>query len=526
MGTNSVFHRYHEAGTKPNVYNTERFGQPAKSLYTSAKFFTLHKHIDIMDDKKRVVYSARTNIITMHDRTELFNSAGKKVALIEKKFFTIHERHYITMSNGEKFEMSNEILHIIRDITNIEGLGWQLRGNIAELNFEGAADSYKEAFKHISHGQEYTAQFIQQAFTLLMYTKDKESAVQMWNFGAEKKLFASLDEKFFRTFNSNEQFWVTFAPAMFKDEEKSFALAVKDYTPETKATLKTAVQTGDFKKVTALLKETDINSVKIDGVSPLYFAIQTKATVSKGSTVFAEDTAQFRADQLFGSLDLKNVPANKQQEMYFKILHQMRESFEKSGLGKVMFNAWYCSDEEIPSKVKSLEKVIELFAENTKDINAFKMHSTGNISNTALLLAAELDDVSTSRLLLQKNGDPESIEGYAEFSMKVKDGEEKHTEIPNNFIYRLISFNSWNTLKMYLTEFTKAASRQMTERSAKCDITPLVYLIATQIYTARNEKEFSESKKLVDELLPLFQNAGSKLEQNTAFGTARQLLGL
>jgi uncharacterized protein YxjI len=34
------------------------------------------------------------------------------------------------------FEVSNEFFHLIKDITNIEGLGWQLRGNIAGLNFE------------------------------------------------------------------------------------------------------------------------------------------------------------------------------------------------------------------------------------------------------------------------------------------------------------------------------------------------------------------------------------------------------
>jgi len=31
--------------------------------------------------------------------------------------------------------MSNELLHLIKDITNINGLGWQLRGNVIGLNF-------------------------------------------------------------------------------------------------------------------------------------------------------------------------------------------------------------------------------------------------------------------------------------------------------------------------------------------------------------------------------------------------------
>ena len=55
---------------------------------------------------------------------------------IERKFWTLHERHFVTMADGSQFEISNELWHIVKDITNIEGLGWQLRGNIAGLNFE------------------------------------------------------------------------------------------------------------------------------------------------------------------------------------------------------------------------------------------------------------------------------------------------------------------------------------------------------------------------------------------------------
>ena len=39
------------------------------------------------------------------------------------------------MANGQKFTLSNELLHIIKDITNIEGLDWKIKGNILGLNF-------------------------------------------------------------------------------------------------------------------------------------------------------------------------------------------------------------------------------------------------------------------------------------------------------------------------------------------------------------------------------------------------------
>ena len=136
MGVFSKYNRYREAGEEANVNNVEKFGQPARSLFTSTKVFSLHHRIEITDEKEQVVYRANSKAISLHDKTELYDAAERHIAHIEKKFFTLHERHFVTMEDGTKFELSNELFHLIKDITNIEGLGWQLRGNIVGLNFE------------------------------------------------------------------------------------------------------------------------------------------------------------------------------------------------------------------------------------------------------------------------------------------------------------------------------------------------------------------------------------------------------
>jgi len=136
MGVFSKYMRYRDAGQQANVNNVERFGEPAKSLFTTTKVFTLHHHIDITDENENVVYQANSKFFSIRDKTDVTDMAGKQVAHIERKFFTLHERHFITMGDGTKFELSNELWHVVKDVTNIEGLGWQLRGNIAELNFE------------------------------------------------------------------------------------------------------------------------------------------------------------------------------------------------------------------------------------------------------------------------------------------------------------------------------------------------------------------------------------------------------
>ncbi len=136
MGVFSKYMRYREAGERPNVNNVERFGEPVKSLFTTAKVFTLHKKIDITDDREQMVYHAESKFPSLHDRTDITDAAGNHVAHIERKLLSLHERHFVTMADGTRFELANELWHLVKDITNIEGLGWQLQGNIAALNFE------------------------------------------------------------------------------------------------------------------------------------------------------------------------------------------------------------------------------------------------------------------------------------------------------------------------------------------------------------------------------------------------------
>ncbi|MBR0463496.1 MAG: LURP-one-related family protein [Clostridia bacterium] len=136
MGVQSKYHRYRDAGQGANVNNVQRFGEPVRSLFTTTKVFSLHRRISITDENEKVVYQASTKFPSLHDKTDIFDAGGQHVSHIERKLFTLHERHFITMEDGLSFQLSNELWHLVRDITNIEGLGWQLQGNIAGLNFE------------------------------------------------------------------------------------------------------------------------------------------------------------------------------------------------------------------------------------------------------------------------------------------------------------------------------------------------------------------------------------------------------
>ncbi len=112
------------------------FFTSSRSLFTTSKVLSLHKDTDITDEQENVLYHSHSKFFSLRDKTDITDKDGNQVAHIERKIFTLHERHYITMADGRSFELSNELWHLVKDVSNIEGLGWVLRGNIAELNFQ------------------------------------------------------------------------------------------------------------------------------------------------------------------------------------------------------------------------------------------------------------------------------------------------------------------------------------------------------------------------------------------------------
>jgi len=126
---------FHAAGESPNTANTEKYGVPARSIYTMLDPGDLHQKIEVKDEQGQTLYWTKSSVIAIKGKTDIFDASGAQVAHLEKKPISLHEKHFITMADGRKFTLSNELLHIIKDVTNIEGLGWQIQGNIVGLNF-------------------------------------------------------------------------------------------------------------------------------------------------------------------------------------------------------------------------------------------------------------------------------------------------------------------------------------------------------------------------------------------------------
>ena len=135
MGFLSKFGGFHGAGEGPNDISTEKYGMPAYSLYTELDPGDMHQKISVKDEQGKTLYWTKSSVIAIKGKTEMFDAGGTLVAKLEKKPISFHEEHYITMDDGQKITLSNELFHVFKDITNIKGLGWKLKGNVIGRNF-------------------------------------------------------------------------------------------------------------------------------------------------------------------------------------------------------------------------------------------------------------------------------------------------------------------------------------------------------------------------------------------------------
>ncbi len=135
MGVLSSIQSFHSAGEGPNKSTVEQYGAPVRSLYTELDPGDLHQKIEVTDEQGQMLYYTKSSVIAIKGKTELYDASGALVAQLSKKPVSFHEEHYITMEDGQKFTLSNELFHVFKDITNIRGLDWKLKGNVIGLNF-------------------------------------------------------------------------------------------------------------------------------------------------------------------------------------------------------------------------------------------------------------------------------------------------------------------------------------------------------------------------------------------------------
>jgi uncharacterized protein YxjI len=166
------------------------YGEPEYSLFTALQLGELHRRIDITDAKGSLKYYTQSSVFALKGKTDIMDAGGNIVAHLEKKPVSLHEKHFITMADGRSFTLSNEIFHIIKDITNIEGLGWQLQGNIIGLTFN-LLDEHGRPVARV----EKQAISVHDRYSIGIYQPDQEKTVAAIVIQLEKMIEARSENR-------------------------------------------------------------------------------------------------------------------------------------------------------------------------------------------------------------------------------------------------------------------------------------------------------------------------------------------
>ena len=168
----------------------EDYGEPKYALFTALQLGELHRRIDITDAKDSLKYYTQSSVFALTGKTDIMDAGGNVVAHLEKRPISLHEKHFITMADGRSFTLSNEIFHIIKDITNIEGLGWQLQGNILGLTFN-LLDEHGQPVARV----EKQAISVHDKYSIGIYQPDQEETVVAIVIQLEKMLEARSENR-------------------------------------------------------------------------------------------------------------------------------------------------------------------------------------------------------------------------------------------------------------------------------------------------------------------------------------------
>ncbi len=107
-----------------------------KTLYMKQAIMTLHKKIEVRDQDDNLAYEVSTDFFSLHDKTHIQNAQGEVIADLSRKLFSIHAKYFVDMKDGTSFELSTELWHLIKDIIDIKSLGWTIKGNFMEHDYE------------------------------------------------------------------------------------------------------------------------------------------------------------------------------------------------------------------------------------------------------------------------------------------------------------------------------------------------------------------------------------------------------
>ena len=100
------------------------------------KVLSLHGAYKISDENGNDCYYVKQNVVSLTNKTHLYDMRDHEIALMHRKAISMHSVHYLEMADGTQGTISEKKMFQLHDNYHVNGFDWQVNGDIFGHEFQ------------------------------------------------------------------------------------------------------------------------------------------------------------------------------------------------------------------------------------------------------------------------------------------------------------------------------------------------------------------------------------------------------
>ena len=280
--------------------------------------------------------------------------------------------------------------------------------------------------------------------------------------------------------------------------------------------LQEAIESYDLDLVKAIIeKGLDVNGLLIsaDDVSPVYYCIQQIIQVKFPDKFFERLLADDEnINMVWENLNIPGLTNSDKKKRYEKYRKEVSDNDDLKQIMPECIHVLHSipKDEE---HIANLRSICLYLIEKTANQDEFiKENYQVNEKWTALFFAVETDDKEICRALLKNGANPNLHLGFAPEWGYI------------TFLKRCISFEAWEVLEMFLSEFSELAKVTINESDNMYGLSSLTAFVLKMIDTRDHTPDKYRGRDFIINMANLFGKCGASYNQPSIFGSANDML--
>ena len=104
-------------------------------LYIEQRAFSFTEQFSVYNEQGAVVYTVKGEVFSLGKRLHLYDLHGNELARVEQKVFSLFPKFFLFVGGRQIGEMV-QVFHLFKPKYAVNGLGWEIRGNLFEHEYE------------------------------------------------------------------------------------------------------------------------------------------------------------------------------------------------------------------------------------------------------------------------------------------------------------------------------------------------------------------------------------------------------